>query len=263
MLSLEVNPAKKNKKTLVPKDGQSLLIVVLAALLLVTLLTAGYLYYRFVLHPTKEVKTEEELLRETVGSKILLPEETPQVATVTDKTKLADQPFFKKAENGDKILIFTNSGRAVLYRPKIKKVIDTTTISLTPEVSGEAPTSGTTPDPAQAPQASGDGSTSAEPTERLNIAIYNGSQKIGITNTFDDEIKGMYKNIDVVLKETAVKSDYPKSIVVDLTERNTPFATELASKINGEVGSLPDGEARPENTDILIILGNNDYKQVP
>lgn len=261
MLSLEVNPAKKNKKVLNLKDGQSLLVFVLGGLLLISLMGAGYLYYTFVLHPEKEVKSEEELLRETVGSKILLPEETPQIATVTDKTKLADQPFFKKAENGDKILIFTNSGRAVLYRPRIKKVIDTTTISLTPEVSGETPTSGTTPDQTQ--PTTEEETTSTEPVERLNIAIYNGSQKIGITNTFDDEVKGMYKNIDVVLKETAAKSDYPKSIVVDLTERNAAFAKELAGKINGEVGKLPDGEASPENTDILIILGNNDYKAVP
>jgi hypothetical protein len=73
----------------------------------------------------------------------------------------------------------------------------------------------------------------------------------------------MYQNIDVVLKETAKKSDYEKSVVVDLTERNAPFAKELASKINGETGKLPEGENAPENTDILIILGNNDYKQVP
>jgi hypothetical protein len=67
----------------------------------------------------------------------------------------------------------------------------------------------------------------------------------------------------VVLKETAKRSDYEKSIIVDLTERNAPFAKELASKINGEVGKLPEGESAPENTDVLIILGNNDYKPAP
>jgi hypothetical protein len=260
MLSLEVNGAPKNgKKNPFTGNKINILILAMSILLVVAIGSVGYLYYHFVLPGKQEIKSEEALLREAVGSKILLPDETPQVATVTDKTKLADQPFFKKAENGDKILIFTNANRAVLYRPKIKKVIDTTTISLTPEVEGQNQL-GTTPDTAEGAEST---DTSTEPDERLNIAIYNGSQKIGVTNTFDDEIKAMYQNIDVVLKETAKKSDYEKSVVVDLTERNAPFAKELASKINGETAKLPEGEARPENTDILIILGNNDYKPIP
>jgi cytoskeletal protein RodZ len=262
MLSLDTSAVPKKKKKFSLKEGQNLLIVVLVVLLCGALVGMGYVYYAFVLHADKEVKSEEELLRETVGSKILLPEEVPQIATVTDKTQLADQPFFKKAENGDKILIFTQSGRAVLYRPRIKKVVDTTTISLTPEVSDNTAT-GTTPDPNATPTDSAEAAGVTEPTERLNIAIYNGSEKIGITNTFDDDLKAMYQNIDVVLKETAKRSDYPKSIVVDLTERNGAFAKELATKIKSEVGKLPEGETVPENTDILIILGNNDYKSVP
>ncbi len=264
MLSLETNAVDKKKKGIRLGGGQNTLVLVLGGLLVVALGALGYLYYHFTHNQTQDVKTEEELLRDTVGSKVLLPEEAPQIATVTDKTKLADQPFFKKAENGDKILIFTNSGKAVLYRPRIKKVIDITTISLTPE-AGQPAGAGTTPETMTdgANTTLEDASASVEPTERLNVAIYNGSQKIGITNTFDDELKGMYKNIDVVLKETAVKSDYAKSIVVDLTGTNAPFAKDVAKKINGDVGNLPDGEKKPENTDILIILGNNDYKAVP
>jgi hypothetical protein len=262
MLSLEVGATPKNgKKSSFTSDKTNMLIIAMGILLLVAVGSIGYLYYHFVLPGKQEVKSEETLLRDAVGSKILLPDESPQIATVTDKTKLADQPFFKKAENGDKILIFTNANRAVLYRPRIKKVIDTTTISLTPEVEGQNQF-GTTPD-GTGEKTAADDAVATEPDERLNIAIYNGSQKIGVTNTFDDEIKAMYQNIDVVLKETAKKSDYEKSVVVDLTERNAPFAKELASKINGETGKLPEGENAPENTDILIILGNNDYKQVP
>ncbi len=142
-------------------------------------------------------------------------------------------------------------------------MIDITTISLTPEAGQTS--AGTTPEtsPSTSQTTLEDAQASVEPTERLNVAIYNGSQKIGITNTFDDELKGMYKNIDIVLKQTATKSDYPKSIVVDLTGTNAPFAKDVAQKINGDVGSLPEGEQKPENTDILIILGNNDYKAVP
>ncbi len=261
MLSLEVNAPKKSKKILSSKNQPKLIISVLATLLVLALAGLGYFYYHYVAGADAPVKTEDELITEAVGSRILIPDEKPSIATVTDKTKLADQPFFKKAENGDKILIFTNAGKAVLYRPKIKKVIDTTVISLTPE-AGQENASGTTPTDANE-KVSTTEETTTEPTERLNIAIYNGSQKIGITNSFDDELKAMYSNIDIVLKETAKKSDYEKSVVVDVTKLNAPFVKELAGKINGTVGELPEGEKAPENTDVLIILGNNDYKQVP
>ena len=251
MLSLEVNAPKKSNKILSSKNQPKLIIGILATLLVLAILGMGYLYYHYVAGSDTPVKTEDELITEAVGSRLLIPDEKPSIATVTDKTKLADQPFFKKAENGDKILIFTNAGKAVLYRPKIKKVIDTTIISLTPE-AGQENASGTMPTDANEKVSDTEDDATTEPAERLNIAIYNGSQKIGITNSFDD-----------VLKETAQKSDYEKSVIVDVTKLNAPFVKELAGKISGTVGELPEGEKAPENTDILIILGNNDYKQVP
>ncbi len=60
-----------------------------------------------------------------VGKLIDLPTgEDPTVATVTDITKLKDQPFFQKAKNGDKVLIYAQAKKAILYDPKAKKVID-------------------------------------------------------------------------------------------------------------------------------------------
>lgn len=65
-----------------------------------------------------------------VGSLVALPaEEIPTLATVSDKSKLANQPFFEKAENGDKVLIYEVAGKAYLYRPSQNKVIEVTTVS--------------------------------------------------------------------------------------------------------------------------------------
>lgn len=65
---------------------------------------------------------------QTVGqvSKLVdLPtNETPTLATVTDASKLKNQTFFAKTENGDKVLIYTQAKLAVLYRPSIDKVIN-------------------------------------------------------------------------------------------------------------------------------------------
>ncbi len=53
-----------------------------------------------------------------IGKHILLPEgEEPTVATVSDPEKLKDQLFFKHAEMGDKVLIYTKAKMAYLYDP--------------------------------------------------------------------------------------------------------------------------------------------------
>ncbi len=71
-----------------------------------------------------------ELVNE-VGRIIALPEgESPTVATVTDKEAVKNQPFFAKAENGDKVLIFSAAKKAYLYRPSEKKIIEVGVVSL-------------------------------------------------------------------------------------------------------------------------------------
>jgi hypothetical protein len=61
---------------------------------------------------------------EEVGKQVGLPTgETPTIATVTDTAPLKGQEFFKDAEVGDKVLIFSKSKKAILYRPSTKKII--------------------------------------------------------------------------------------------------------------------------------------------
>lgn len=95
-------------------------------------------------------KEQVESLTEKVGRLIVLPEgEDPTVATVSDKSKLQDQRFFARAENGDKVLIYAKAGQAILYRPSINKIIEVGPINLdqnnpSPEPT-IAPTSAPTP----------------------------------------------------------------------------------------------------------------------
>jgi hypothetical protein len=65
-----------------------------------------------------------------VGALVSLPHETPSLATVTDPSRLQDQPFFATAMKGDKVLIFPNAKRAVLYRPSTNKVIESAPVNL-------------------------------------------------------------------------------------------------------------------------------------
>ena len=59
-----------------------------------------------------------------VGTHIELPQgETPTIATVTDPSKLIDQPFFAKARAGDIVLIYTAAREAYLFDPTQNKLV--------------------------------------------------------------------------------------------------------------------------------------------
>ncbi len=75
--------------------------------------------------PNFEAKQEVASLVEKVGQLITLPsDEQPTIATVTDLDALKDQPFFTNAAVGDKVLIYTNASKAILYRPSENKIIE-------------------------------------------------------------------------------------------------------------------------------------------
>jgi hypothetical protein len=104
-----------------------------------------------------------------VGKLIDLPTgEEPTVATITDASKLASQEFFKHAQNGDQVLIYTNAKKAYLYSTSLKKILDVEPISVgsaspsatpsetipTPTTSKRipSPTKSPTPTPSPSPQ---------------------------------------------------------------------------------------------------------------
>ena len=81
--------------------------------------------------PQQAAKEATAQLITDVGKLTDLPQgETPTVATVSDVSKLKGQAFFAKAQNGDKVLIYTQAKRAILYRPSTNKVIEIAPVNL-------------------------------------------------------------------------------------------------------------------------------------
>lgn len=213
-------------------------VFILSWLLVLAIGTAGYFYYE--LKWASQIEKEKEIadLTETIGEFIELPtDETPTLATVTDREKLADQTFFLKAENGDKVLIYSQSGKAILYRPGTKKVIDMTTVNVN--------------NPAQSEEAAPAPTTSLI----MRLALRNGSEEAGLATTVEGKLKAVLPNMAVTSKEDA-KNEYTETIVVDITGAHTESAQKIAEELGATVGNAPEGEEVPTDADIMVILGS-------
>lgn len=106
----------------------------LMAAVLVAVGFAGYFWYEasaLKKNPQRAAQQETQKLLANVSALIVLPEgENPTIATVTDPERLKDQPFFAKAQTGDKVLIYTNSRKAILYSPSQNKIVEVAPINI-------------------------------------------------------------------------------------------------------------------------------------
>lgn len=106
----------------------------LIGLVFVLVAATAYLYTQYSAlkaDPTKEAQSEVDRLVSQVSKLIVLPtDEQPTVATVSDIEKLKDQPFFAKAKNGNKVLIYTGAKKAILFDPEANKIIEVAPINI-------------------------------------------------------------------------------------------------------------------------------------
>jgi hypothetical protein len=104
-----------------------------------------------------QIQSEVDSLISEVDKLIVLPaDEKPTVVTITDVEKVKDQPFFRNAKNGDKVLIYTNAKKAILYRQSEKKVIEVGAVNINQVSPSASSTPGAvevgTPQPQASPQ---------------------------------------------------------------------------------------------------------------
>lgn len=186
--------------------------------------------------PATFAKKESDKLISALGKLMELPtDETPTVSSITDRDKLATQPFFAKAENGDTIFIYTNAKKAILYRSSTNKIIEVAAINL------DASASAVQVSPTQAPVAT-------------RLVLYNGTDVVGLTSAFEKQVKEKVDFVDIVDRDTAKKRDYETSVLVDVTGTKKEELQKLSQTLGITIGTLPEGEATPE-ADFLIIVG--------
>lgn len=249
---------KLSKKTIIPAFVLILLIFAIAS--------SVYFYTKYqkaqkMLTSTplsaKEAQEEVKSLTEKVGKLVELPkDEIPTIITVKDVEQVKNIAFFANAKNGDKVLVYTNAKKAILYDPVLNKVIEMGPLLL-PTPSNAASTPALQISPTVTPL------SGVSDNSPINIVLYNGTTTTGLTYTAEKQLVAKLPNITIIGKDKAKKNDYVKTVVVNLTGKKSDQVSEISKILGGEITALPEGETAPVATiagqtiDVLAILGQD------
>lgn len=221
-------------------------VFMMGSVVLLALSLAGYFAWKA--HETNRVQPESEeveMLVQEISTLAYLPEgEVPTLATVTNRDKLDNQPFFRGAQNGDKILIYPRAGWAVLYRPSSQKVLAMTEVDI--EKFKTATESGSSTETSQDPQA------------QITVMLYNGTTQGNALDGVGKILSDRFPKVSVIGRQKANRQDYTETMVIDLSGSNSDLARLLAQALGGTV--VPhtlEGEVIP-NTDLEIMVGSSE-----
>lgn len=106
---------------------------ILIVLVILLALATGYFYRKSKIAPTTDVASQREAIKlsKEVGKLIVVPaDEIPTIATVSDPAALKEQAFFAEASIGDKVLIYANAKKAILYSPTLRKIITVAPVNM-------------------------------------------------------------------------------------------------------------------------------------
>lgn len=132
---LKPEPAPKRKRRIgAPRlhlSGMGIVIASCAVIILALAALSAYLYHQNTKLKTNnhQSSANDQAIADRVMEKVkklyAFPNnETPTVATVKDITQLKGQAFFKSAQNGDNLLVFSKAKIALIYREKENKIIN-------------------------------------------------------------------------------------------------------------------------------------------
>ncbi len=205
--------------------------------------TFSYLYYQ---EKNKKSMTEVEGIISEISKLIELPSgEIPTIATVTDKTKLQNQTILKKAENGDKVVIYAQAQKAILYRPSTKKIVDV------------VPVNTATPTPVSIISSDSAKLEDTSKTSSIRTLLLNGTNTVGLTKKLQPDILIKAPEISIIDTDNAAVRTYTETIIIDVSKKFASSLKEIADKIGANVSELPEGQPVPEDADYLIILGTD------
>lgn len=232
MIKFKVNANGYCKEQLVDNTSKSktsnkklIGTIVLAVFTLLFAVASMYFfvqYQKIKKDPSIVTKQESEVLLAQIGKLIEIPkDETPTIATIQDKEKLKDQPFFANAQNGDKIVIYTKAKKAIVFRPKDNKIINVGPIAIDQQAT-------------------------------VSVALVNaGGDVASIEKQITDKLG---ESVTIVSKTDANTKNTKQLTVVDVSGNNAEGAKKVAEAIGAEVGELPAGEDKPANASVVVFV---------
>lgn len=90
--------------------------IIISAIIIVVLMSQGK-------------STQDAEILEKISKYMVLPEESPTIATINDPEKLKEYIFFKEAGKGDKLFLFEKSERAILYSLELDRILNAGSIA--------------------------------------------------------------------------------------------------------------------------------------
>lgn len=180
---------------------------------------------------SKVISNVSKLMRLPTG-------EEPTVATIVDIDKVKTQPAFQNARNGDKILLYANAKKMIIYNPADNVIDDVVSISSSASIT-----------PSSSP--------SAIQQSPVKVGLKNGTTAQGLAAKMENDIKKSFPDINLTSRDNAVNTNYDKSLLIVFNQTVKDYAEKLAKAFNLSIDNLPPGESQPQGVDLLIIVGKD------
>ena len=149
-----------NKKNSVEKKAKKSkkkrILIIVVALIIVVGGGAFYMQTQNEAYQQKRAEAKINSMLKKVERLVLLPEdEVPAVFDINEpETLIEQQAFFRGVEAGDKLLVFPETNKAIIYSPKKNQIINIGPVTFDSNLTGTpaAQPSAPTPQPATTPE---------------------------------------------------------------------------------------------------------------
>jgi hypothetical protein len=243
---------------------QKKLTSILIAVTLLSVIVSIYYYTKYkevfnlIQNPSVAGERERDKIVQQVSTLINLPpDEVPTLATVSEVEKLRDQPFFKNARNGDKVLVYATNRKAIIYRPESHKIIEVAPIAINDQTSvnnSNSPQVAGTSQVIDQPQPQVTPSTSK--SFKVNIVTSRGVPSESAA-TYQSDLQQKFPELNSFSNSNS-EGRYSQNVVVVVNDSSRSLAQRIAQETKAIFQEdLPEDISNDNSADIILILGNS------
>ena len=232
----KTNKARELSAKIKPLYIIALILLAVSIFSLFELVKARQELKSFKTNPEEAASREVDKLVSEVAKLIDLPkDEKPIIYTVKDTEKLKNQPFFEKAKEDDKVLIYSNNKLAIVFRPDTNKIINFAPINI-----GE-----------------GQNDASSKSTEKeMKFIILNGTTVAGLAGRYQQKLQEKVAGAKIISIGNAKDNNVADTFIIDSSGKQTSVLEDLAKNLGVKVGTLPQDQLDTD-ADFIIIVGKD------